>query len=173
MPTNVINLKLVGFKELEERLVGLGPKVAKRLLASAINSAAKPILEGARAGLTVRFGWLKRSLGVKLKTYKRTDSSTAVAVIGPRRGFRQIINGKPIDPANYAHLVEYGTAPHLIKPRLGTIKIGPAFIRGAVHHPGAKKLPFLRPAFDTRKNESLEILKQKLGKGIEREAAKR
>lgn len=44
-----------------------------------------------------------------------------------------------------AHLVEYGTAPH-VQPNRG------------IHHPGARPYPFFRPAFEERKQEVVDTV---------------
>lgn len=69
-----------------------------------------------------------------------------------------------------AHIVEYGAAPHLIRAKKGK-KL--AFKRGdksvvvdEVSHPGVKAHPFLRPAWETKKDEALERIGQALKKTI-------
>ncbi len=46
-----------------------------------------------------------------------------------------------------AHLVEYGTAPHWQPNRFG-----------GIWHPGARQLPFFRPAFESKKHDAVTIL---------------
>lgn len=173
MAKNVINFKLIGFKELEAQLVTLGRKKAKKVVRLAVQAAGRPIAKAAKSKIPVRYGLLKKSVASKVKTYK----DGVYVVIGPKLGSKQMIDGRPVDPANYAHLVEYGTAPHLISPAgskgaVGTLRIGQTWVSGAVEHPGSPAQPFMRPAFDSQKENALNILKTKLAEGIEREAAK-
>lgn len=66
-------------------------------------------------------------------------------VVDGRFTTRVIAGGKV---AYYAHMVEYGTVAHVIKARLGSsLSIGGKQY-AEVAHPGAKKEPFMRPAFD-------------------------
>lgn len=152
---------LRAMKELPER-------VYAKVVGQAANYAMTPVLKDARRRCPRRDGLLAKSLGKKLKKYKRSGS--AVVLVGPRKGFKDIQTGA--DPVNYAHLVEFGTGPHRI-PDPGTgLKIGPIVIRGTVDHPGARPQPFLRPALDGNKVTVLERYRKKLGTGIEREATK-
>lgn len=168
MAANTINLKLIGVKELEDKLKGLGPKVAKRILRGAVQSGANPIVKAARAKVPVRFGLLKKCLGVKTKTYK---NGTVASIIGPRWGFRQTVDGQPQDPGNYAHLVEFGTAAHMIHAYPGKVlKVGDKGFAYFVRNPGTKAHPFLRPAMDENKFTAIVNIRERLAKGIEREA---
>jgi len=106
----------------------------------------------------------------------RTYKGAAVQIIGPAQGFKITYQGKPRDPANYAHLVEFGTAKHLISPKggkgaTGTLKIGQTHVVGSVQHPGFKKKPFLRPAFDSV--PSFRIITERMKKEIIKQAAKK
>ncbi len=94
-----------------------------------------------------RTGTLKKSLGIKMTTTRR---GTVLGVIGPRRGFKTQVGttgkGKPIyeDPANIAHLVEFGHGgPHPAPPH-----------------------PFMRPAWQNSASQVAAIYRDVLGAGI-------
>jgi hypothetical protein len=55
-------------------------------------------------------------------------------------------------------MVEHGTAAHIIRARPPNkmLAIGVA----AVHHPGAKKRPFLRPAMDAQGQAAIERMRE-------------
>jgi HK97 gp10 family phage protein len=141
---------LTGAKELERALKTLGERTQRKVVRQAVNAAATPMLKAARAGVEVESGLLKESLTKKVKTY--TESGTIVAIIGPDTQTKGEFNGEPRWPAKYAHLVENG---HLTPD--GTF---------------VPPHPFLRPAYDSTEGQALDVMKTKLGKGIEREAAK-
>lgn len=66
----------------------------------------------------------------------------------------------------YATYVEFGTAPHEIKPKdpdgvLRFVANGQVVYAKVVQHPGTKPQPFVRPAFDA--------WKRSLGKGVAQE----
>lgn len=129
-------------------------KLAKRLV---------PVRKRSDRGLVddYRGGLLKKSIGYKVKIYRTTGN--AVAIVGPRSGFRKAIgitkrSGRPgklnldspkrrkrrdprpvgttiyADPVNYAHLVEYGTRHSAAQPFLRpTAKLGAHTLARALH----------------------------------------
>jgi len=154
-------------RALERAMNALPDKVFDKVVKSAANAAMTPVLKAARAKCPVETKQLKASLGKKRKVYKR--NGVVVVLIGPRDGYKDPETGR--NPVNYAHLVEFGTAPHLIPAGEG-LKIGPAVVRGTVEHPGAPAKPFLRPALDESKQKVLAAYRKKVLQGIERETAK-
>lgn len=137
---------LQGDRALLRQLSFLRKRVATRIIKSAITSAASLALKAAKAKVPVRLGQLKRSLGKKAKAYPK--KGVFVVVIGPRSGFKIMDKGKPVNPTQYAHLVELGT-----------------------QHSEPK--PFMRPAFDETRDAMIALAQQKMREGILREALKR
>jgi HK97 gp10 family phage protein len=154
--------RIDGLDTLLRRLDGLKRSLKTRILraatragASLYNKAAKAAVKPGRTrDAETRTGLLKDSLGIKM-TVRR--SGTAVAVIGPRVGFKKQIGlttragkggpvGTPIyeDPANIAHLVEFGHGgPHPAPPH-----------------------PFMRPAWDSTKGQVLRVMADKIATGL-------
>jgi HK97 gp10 family phage protein len=143
-------VKLEGFTELEKDLKTLGERVQRKVLRSAVSAAATPVLKAAKAKTPKQSGTLKKSLGRKIVTNKKTQSVTAI--IGPRRGVTGEYEGKERVPSRYAHLVENG------------------HIDSAGNYvPGQ---PFLNPAMSEEEASAMTKLKDKLKEGIEKEAKK-
>jgi HK97 gp10 family phage protein len=142
---------LIGEKQLRKILATLPGKVRRKVLRQALNAAGTPILKEARARAneSKESGTLKKSLKKKVKVF---PSGTGVVMIGPDKETSGEFNGKKRIPRYYAHLVENGH-----------IDASGKFVPGK---------PFLRPAFDSKSGESLNVLKQKLADGVVREAAK-
>lgn len=137
----------------------------------ACNKAMTPVLRTARQLVTQRTGLLRKSLGKKQKKYGQKGN--IYTIIGPLTGFKDPATGE--NPVNIAHLVEFGTKGHVIKPEkkraLRFTSAGFADIaRASVQHPGATAKPFMRPAFDAHKEQVLQIVGTELGKGLERQA---
>lgn len=134
-------------KRLSEDLANFAAKVQRRVLRSALAKAARPIGKDAKSVVPRGTGLLKKSIGVAIKT----NAQGAVrAIIGPRRGFREITAaGKVKSPSRYAHLVEFGF-------RAGTRQVAPR--------------PFLRSAFNA--DIARQNIAAGLADGIAREAAK-
>lgn len=137
---------LQGDRALLRQLSFLRKRVATRIIKSAITSAASLALKAAKAKVPVRFGQLKRSLGKKAKAYPK--KGVFVVVVGPRSGFKMFIKGQPVNPTQYAHLVEHGTSH-------------------------SQPEPFLRPAFDETKDAMVALAADRMREGILREALKR
>jgi HK97 gp10 family phage protein len=126
-------------RELLAQLVRLEKVARKAVATKVIRRSAAPIRAEAKAKVPVRTGDLKRSI--------RTYTS-----IG-----RWSISGRVESRLPYAHLVELGTKAHYQKRKLKHEKR-----KRAVKHPGAKPKPFLRPAFDSKKDESIAIARDTL-----------
>lgn len=130
-------------RELLAALVRLEKVAKKRVATKVIRRAAAPIRADAKTRVPVVSGDLKRSI----RTYVKVG--------------RFAISGKVESRLPYAHLVELGTKPHYQTRKLKHEKR-----KRAVRHPGAKPKPFLRPAFDTRKDEAVANAKQTLREEI-------
>lgn len=150
------------YRSMEALKKGAKSRVARKMT----NAGSTLILKAAKrnAKNTGSNGWvstkvLSKSVGKKTKTYSK--SGAVVAIIGPRKGFKTQVGtrkrggkksspGDPImhDPANVAHLVEFGHG-------------GP--------HP-APAHPFLRPAFDEAKGPARDRMIEVGKAAIEAEA---
>lgn len=145
------NLKFVGIEELSQVLDALAgdKKLSNRVVRGILNKAAKPIIQKAKELAPEGDGDLKKSIGA---IPGRGQGKGEQVYVGPRRGGRF---------KGYAgHLVEYGTAPHIIKAKAagGLLHLrGNVFVE-EVHHPGAVAHPFMRPAADQKMPEAIEII---------------
>jgi len=95
--------------------------------------SANQILAEMEAKVPVKTGNLRTSLGVKVESSR--------VIIGPDE--RQ---------APYGGYVEFGTGPHVIRPKtkkvLSFVVNGKRVFATKVNHPGTKAQPYVRPAFD-------------------------
>lgn len=178
--SGALGLKADGFEELRAKLAALPDKVFRRVVAQASRKSMKIVISEARSNARAikETGALAKSLGVKQKTYRR--SGVQITIVGPRKGFKTSVatknevTGKMVivnrDPQWYAHLVEFGTAPH----DLGDGSNGRKGIStGGQRHPGAKAKPFLRPAMDNNRAQVLSIYAKAMGEGIAKQAKKK
>jgi HK97 gp10 family phage protein len=126
-------------RELVQALTRLEKMTKRRVTQKVLRRAGAPIRADAKRRVPEQTGRLKRSI----KTY-----------VSIRRygGFGRVESREP-----YAHLVELGTKPHIQKRKLRHEKRARRWI-----HPGAKPKPFLRPAFDSNKEESVGIARKTL-----------
>lgn len=92
----------------------------KRVLRKGIGAGTTVILKAAKQnvhkGEGPAGGTLKKALGRKTKTYPG-DNGAVVGIVGPRKGFATVIDGKRIDPVKYAHIEEHGRAVVTIRKK--------------------------------------------------------
>lgn len=143
-----ISGRIEGLEQLVANLGEMKKAVRNRVLRKGINAATGPLLKLVKGGVPIRTRLLYKAMGRKVKAYRA--SGVTVGIIGPRVGFATEVDGKKIDPAKYAHLVEYGHAgPHPAPPH-----------------------PFVRPAWDQGKAAAQATMKEKILVEIEAEARK-
>ena len=143
----MFEIEVLGDKELVRKLDRLAGAALRKLARPAVARAIVPVNKAAKRMAPVETGTLKKSLGIKIKTY--AWPGVVWAGVGPRQGFTGVgPDGRRRDPVNYAHLVELGTT----------------------HSPAQ---PFLRPALDTQKPMAMAILTREIKKRLEQEARKR
>lgn len=183
-----------------ETLAGLRTLRGRFLTAAvrnAVRKGARPMAKRAKANVPVEFGFTRKSIGTKVKSFR---DGNVVAVTGPRRGPKFVYQaaakpfvardadgqanrtviafaGRPVKrvPANTAHLLELGVKPH----RLGSgVQAGRAGGRGrttdqrGAEHPGFPAKPFLRPAYAQSVGQSKAITAAELKRQIQIQASK-
>lgn len=117
----------------------------------ALSKSATIGLKAARNNVKRESGALAKSLKKRARTYGR---GSALVMVGPDRKFTTEYRGKKRRPVKYAHLVEFG---HKV-------------VRGGkvVGHVPPK--PFLRPAFDSKKEDMKKKYADEIGKALQRHA---
>lgn len=68
--------------------------------------------------------------------------------------------------ARYAHMVEFGTARHAYGTRRRGMTTRTGEYAKSVNHPGARAKPFLRPAYDSKKDHALRVIERELEKAL-------
>lgn len=146
---------IIGGRELDAFLQTLAPKVEKNIMRAALRAGANVFLKEVRVNIPVVDGDLLAS--TRVSTRSQRGRVSASLKIGGKR-------------APHAHLVEFGTKPHVIEPKkkTGALLIHGAFAR-LVHHPGAKPHPFARPAFDTKGRDAITAVASKVRERLTKE----
>lgn len=121
------------------------------------NNHAKAIQRGAKARVSSR-GIRRNAGGRKLDIKSRIRVQKAKFVRGKTAA-------KIISAAPHSHLVEYGTAPHILnysgkKPLRVVDQDVMRFVSRSIRHPGAKKKPFMVPAYMAERNNFLREVAQ-------------
>lgn len=140
-------LKLAGFKELADALRELGPRVARNALRRAVAAAATEIRNEARSRAPKDTGEMAKDIMVKRERDTKGGMSAKYSVF-VLTGKKSRMKGKRRDVSRdsfYWRFVEFGTSKMAAKP-------------------------FLRPAFESRKEEAVKVIGEKLDEGIQKAA---
>lgn len=137
-----------GGRELQEVLNTLPAKVEKNIMRAALRQGANIIRDAAREKAPKDTGALRKS--IKVSTTGKRGEVIARIRAGDNKAY-------------YAHMVEYGTAPHSITVgQDGTALAVPGNPVRSVNHPGAAPKPYMRPAID----ENVEAATRRVGEVI-------
>jgi len=149
------SVEIKGLAELHRTLQELPVKIERNVLRGGLRAGAKvmeaeaerlcpealPTLDSVKRG--ARLGELKRSIRVTLRARGSTVRATLKA-------------GNKV--AWYAHLVEFGTARHWIKPKSRKSLFIAGLFKEIIDHPGARPKPFMRPAFDSKWRMAIDAM---------------
>lgn len=153
----MVEMQLNGFKELAEAMRELGPRVAKNYLRSAVATGAAVIRDeakmiapvstpGEKSAGQAPSGTLKRAISIKRNRDAKDIFSVKYSVFVRSAGSQKGVKAYGRLDAFYARFVEFGTskmAPH----------------------------PFLRPAFDHKKEAAVTAIGVRLDERIQQTAA--
>ncbi len=136
-------VKIEGIENVERNLRKLGEVAMPKVIRPALHSAAKVVVDAMKGNVPVETETLKESLGKKV--WANPSKSVLVAIIGPRRKRSRTVtvNGKTM----LRIPTKYA---HLVE----------------------KHSHFMKQAFDSTRDAVQRRLMERIGRGIEREAAK-
>jgi len=165
---------ITGGRELDAFLQTLAPKIEQNIMRSALNAGARVIRDEAKSLAPVgqpnannveKYGGYQGALRDAIRVSSRIRNGTVnVSVkVGGKGG-----KSRSAD-VFYAHMVEFGTAAHEIKPKTaGGLFFGGSVLQ-SVMHPGSQGQPFMRPAFDNKSGEALLAISAQIRKRLTRE----
>lgn len=182
-----VTAKVTGLKELEAALSELEKAATRKTVARKVLMAAgQPVAAAMREKAHRRTGRLAEHIEVSTKikgeagkaayakTMRATSGNKALSLKAMRDARRETKGSMPpvmvfVGPsvkAPHAHLVEFGTAPHVNGGQFAGTK-----------HPGTAPRPFARPAWDATQDQALKIisaeLRKELDKAVKRQARRR
>lgn len=168
---------LTGFKELERALSQIEKQSTQKAVARrALKKGGEPIAAKMRSLAPRDDGQLQENIAVSTKVknevgaaaysarMRETGGTDKAGAVSAMRDARRAAKGTapPVFmyvgatvKAPHAHLVEFGTAPH----------INAGLFAGS-EHPGTAPQPFARPAWDAEKNATIERIAKELGNEI-------
>jgi HK97 gp10 family phage protein len=137
-------IHVTGLAQLQALLDELPARIEGNVVRGALRAGAKVVSDEAKRLCPVgKTGDLRDSIRVTLRS--KHGRISAMVKAGNARAF-------------YAHMVEFGTARHWIKPKNRKSLFVAGLLREAVDHPGAKKEPFMRPAIDSKAGEAIDVM---------------
>lgn len=140
-------------QSLARKLAEVDRKAARKAIRKGVNEATKIVTADAKANVPRKTGLLRKSIGRRVRSYR--GGSVISGIVGPRSGFATTLaNGKKVNPAKYAHLVEFGRKAVKVKKALLLADKFAKAVFGTEVKAVAPR-PFLRPAWD--KNESRSV----------------
>lgn len=162
-----------GGAELDRLLQTLPAKLEGNVMRAALAAGARVIMREAKRNAPVgppsstnaqEYGGYQGALRDSVRvTTGRTKTGTVFASV--KAGGRT----KKGADVFYAHIIEFGSRRHLIRPRAGRLEIGGKFVGGAVDHPGIRPQPFMRPALDAKLPEALQAITTYVRKRLAKE----
>lgn len=153
MTNDTINVK--GLSDLQKALDTLSDKIHNNIMRGALRSGAKVLRDhakeicpvegsGAFSKYKASLGWTPGELQRSIRLSARLAGGSVIAkvIAGNKKAF-------------YAHMVEFGTAAHWIKPVDAKALYFGGQAHKAVYHPGARKNPFMRITFDAHSRDAV------------------
>lgn len=176
--TSTIRFDMSAVRQLLDRLETLEPRIARRFFVKALRAGAGPIQQSARSAVPVgpQFQLSLRgyayqrpppgNLRAAIKITQGTDRRTGLHYVEVGPQYKRSA-GVVVAPT-YAHLVEYGTKPHVIRPRQrnGVLALAGRLIHGSVRHPGARPHPYLRPALEQNRTSAVSRVAESLNQSF-------
>lgn len=158
---------VVGFKELEAALNEFRPVTARNVIKRSLRSAGEIIADEAQRRSPVDTGELKLSIGVSDKLGPRQKA------LWVKFADVQMFVGPTDDRRYIAHLLEFGTSGSVKGERMGARDTDSKQSRSRGRksyrtHGGTSPQPFMRPAFDLKKEAAAMELADKLRAEIDK-----
>lgn len=166
-----ITYSMPGLDKYERALRTLPEKLAKKHLSAALKKGLNIVQKAQWARVPVKEGRLKQSI----KIYQRTrNKMTGATIEFGLKSLGKILNENK-RPSNLPALIEYGTKPHIIKPKEEGKQLKIFGYRGGytfvshIQHPGAKAKPFINPAIDSNITNVIYTVVDELGNKLAKE----
>lgn len=154
---------VIGVDEFERRITRQAAKLDDKTVDEALFKGGMVVLEDAQARIDDVTGNTRES------GYVATPSKDNYSG-GKRRNKKKPAPKRTAIvrfSAKNAHLLEYGTAAHSYRNRRRkALKTTQTDFAKSVDHPGARAKPFLRPAYDAKKDDVVRVVANELEKAV-------
>ncbi len=137
-------MTIQGDKQLIRAFGDVDRKVKRKIARAAVMKSTSVVSKATKRHMPVDTKTTRKAVGRKVKTYAKDGN--VVGIVGVRRGFSAIVDGRKIVPVNIIHLIEEGFT-----------HVGGTTVPGK--HPIAR-------AWDETKNTAARVTKDKVWDGI-------
>lgn len=158
-----ISVSVSGFRELDAALGNLPKATARNVLVRTLRKAGEPIAEEARRHVPVRTGTLRDSISVSARVKNKVGSAEYAAAM--KAGLGKQAAGAALRAARKAAKGTGSFAEAYVGPARGKGVIRYAHIVEFGSNDTAPQA-YMRPAWDARQREALDIIKAELGNEI-------
>jgi HK97 gp10 family phage protein len=157
----MLEINIQGLADLNKLLQELPAKIEANVLRGGLRAGAKVIEAEAKRQVPVGQARVTRNKSGAVTLHKPGALRDSIRISMRSRlkaGWLNINIKAGNGEAWYAHLVEFGTARHWIKPKNRKSLFFAGLAKELVDHPGAKPKPFMRPAFDAAHRAALDAM---------------
>jgi len=155
-----------GMARVTARLKGLPDKVQLRVMRKATRAGTAVMYRAAKSNAR-RLRGKGHDAGITRSGRRRVKHIDQYVAIVKANGGRGVERYAVTCTDNKAHIVEYGSKPHIIalnkskrgRKRGGVMPIGDGKYATRVRHPGSRPRPFMRPAFELADQAIEEIVR--------------
>ena len=143
------DFSITGGKEIMDVLAKFPVEMESKIMRGMVSASGRVISKEAKRLAPIQTGDLRRSIRVSSKKPRYGKVTASVKAGGKRKGVS----------VYYAHMVEFGTKSHVIKPNKKRGKKAITFDGGVfadANHPGITPRPFMRTAMDTQIQNALD-----------------
>jgi HK97 gp10 family phage protein len=165
--SDFISWNITGLQAIQLRLNALPEKIKRKHIRSALAAGAE-VIRAEAARLAPRrkpkkpgHGWEAFVTDSRVKLHEAVVSKV---VVGPVTGAVAVV-GLDYSKVHHGHLLEFGTRAHDV-----TFKTLSGRHLRTIHIPAMRKQPFMRPAFDNKSDEAVEIIVNRLMAAVDLEA---
>ena len=159
--------EVAGLSDLLKQFDEFTDKIERNALRGALRAGAREIANEVKARVPIKTGALRDSVGISTNARKGIITATIKAGGRVKGGSNKGKTGSDRG-AFYAHMVEFGTAAHLIRvAQAVALSIGGGFAK-IVHHPGAQPHPFFRPAIASKTQAAIDAVPKYLAKRLDK-----
>lgn len=143
-------VEVEGLADLSKQLLGFADAVQRKVMRGALAAGARVVRDDAKANVPVapateynaaKYNSVAGSLRKSIRVSSRVDRKAGVV--------RATVVAGSFD-AYYARWVEFGTKPHVIHAKDGSVLDMQGVFTRLIHHPGSNARQFMRKAIDSQ-----------------------